>query len=205
MSGFVFPDDLRQGDLIVVANEDEARMVLQNFENFGWYWISGHNPLGVHFIPDIFGISVAELKFKKLGFLSKEGSESVDIYKEYDRVLYASDIFSSEKPEVSSLSPGDAVEVKNYRETKMLLAALRDAGYVWYSGDEIVPDFSMGVQAISIEKSKRGIKHISYWLTDAYKTEHSYHVIKFEDLLVKEESFDENDFSREDIRRFLEG
>lgn len=91
MNGFVFPDDLREGDVILVADKFEVETVLRAFQEFGWKWNGGQDPLDqLNHLIDVLGISAHYNKI--LGWCDKSTSP-YDFNRLYRRVFNASDIF----------------------------------------------------------------------------------------------------------------
>lgn len=91
MEGFVFPKDLREGDLILVADEFELKTVLRAFHELGWTWVGGRDLISNSYrLFNVLGISVWDRK--SLGWCDKSMSSEVfsNLYK---RVFNASDIF----------------------------------------------------------------------------------------------------------------
>lgn len=109
--GFVFPDDLRPSDIILVANESKVETVLSAFQELGWSFGDRKNPLdSLGYLNNVRGISVWGDKI--LGWCSK-GISDRDFSRLYNRAFNASDIIPSLRNLTfdSSLSDDDLPDV----------------------------------------------------------------------------------------------
>lgn len=201
LEGFVFPDDLRFGNVILVADEFEAEKVLRAFQELGWHWGDGRNPLDTDVIPNIRGISVWDNE--RIGYCNKLVSDE-ELSEMYSKVIKASNIFPSLNLafDFSILRQGDVIEVHSLEETKSLLAAFEREGWRWSSGLDIFV-FEDGrlakIGGIAID-SLCG-KRLAYWQKGNRQEMFKRHprVLNYSFLLVNPDDIADGDFSYDDL------
>lgn len=115
MSGFVFPDDLHSGDLILVADEFELKTVLRVFHELGWTWVGGRDLISNSYrLFNVLGISVWDRK--SLGWCDR--SMSAEVFASlYKRFFNASDIIPNLKSDFSDDLP--AIDLSKFFEEKL--------------------------------------------------------------------------------------
>lgn len=92
--------------------------------------------------------------------------------------------------DISSLTPGDTIAVRNKEELEMLLGALQENGYLWRGGQQMleIGDFHREhISAISIQPSKG----VTFWTSKRYlKQIDKSFIHSFDDLIFSPPELD---------------
>lgn len=91
--------------------------------------------------------------------------------------------------DITSLTPGDTIAVRNNEELEVLLGFLQDLGYLWRGGQQPLDiDFHREyISAISIQPNKR----MTFWTSERYleRMDKSF-IHSFDDLIFSPPELD---------------
>lgn len=112
MNGFVFPDDLRYRDIILVADKSEVEAVLRAFQELGWKWVDGQDLIcGLNHLVNVLGFSV--WNDKTLGWIDRSVPAEI-LCSMYKRFFNASDVIPNLKSDLPDELP--AVDLREFLE-----------------------------------------------------------------------------------------